>query len=341
MAVSVAALDLGAIQGAAVLELLERAKVPPQPPFYKLLYDYVSGTQGLFSVRIRDIIEGDEAAGDRLYSEFVAPYESKGPTEDAVARMVARLEALDVLIGESAEASRAQSASLRNASARFEAERLDLELIRDWVGRLQQANLKLIRANQRLDEELTAAHAELEATRAEIGQQRENTRRDPLTGLANRGGLDFAFARLIESREGSLGQLSCAVIDIDHFKQLNDGYGHQVGDEILRIVSRALLAESRSSDIVGRSGGDEFVVILPGAGLSSAHWVGDALRMAIAASDVTAVLGPDVVGGITASVGVAEFRHGDTLVSFIERADRCLYRAKQAGRNRVESNTGG
>jgi diguanylate cyclase len=108
----------------------------------------------------------------------------------------------------------------------------------------------------------------------------------------------------------------------------------------LRIVARALLASTRATDFVGRSGGDEFMVLLPGAELEAAHKVGDQLRTAIAQADLAGALGPGVLGGITASVGVTDFRSDDSVSSFIERADRCLYRAKQSGRNRVESFAG-
>ena len=110
---------------------------------------------------------------------------------------------------------------------------------------------------------------------------------------------------------------------------------------MLRIVTGTLQAACRGSDIVGRPGGDEFVVVMPATGLAGAADVAEHLRRAIAEADIGAAVGPDVLGGVTISVGVAEFRHGDTRQSFVERADRCLYRAKGAGRNRVEARTGG
>ena len=339
MAVSLAAIDLGASQGAAVLGLLERAKVPPFPAFYRLLYDYVAGVRGMCSSRVDDILaEGDTPGGsveERLYSEFVAPYENREPLDQAITRIVARLRTLDLLIGESSRASEAQSASLRDASRDFAVEQPDAGLVREWVQRLDESNRRLQSANAGLRNELDAAEAELETTRLELARSKESSRLDPLTGLANRAGLDMELGRLLLEQRNDGGELACAVVDIDHFKSLNDTYGHQVGDEVLRFVGRALLVSSRQSDILGRTGGDEFVVVLPGTDLGGAQVVAERMRRAIAEGDVRAVLGEDVLGGITASIGVAPFQPNDTIASLVHRADRCLYEAKRRGRNRV------
>ncbi|HWA17567.1 MAG TPA: GGDEF domain-containing protein [Devosia sp.] len=317
------------------MSLLERAKIPPQPPFYRLLFDYVAGVQGLFATRVRDILDEGGQAGEKLYKEFVAPYQPKEAIEVTIDRMVGRLKTLESLVMESSAAARQQSATLGAATERLTTAGVNPALLKDFVTRLQATNLRLFQANSKLLSELDAAHAELDATRDEMAAQRESAKRDPLTGLANRAGLDFAFVRLLQLPESR--PLSCAVIDIDHFKTLNDGYGHQVGDEVLRVVSRSLLAAARSSDVIGRAGGDEFVVILPGAGLAAAADVADGLRAAIANASLKGALGPDVLGGVTASIGVAEYRENESVSSLIERADRCLYRAKSDGRNRVES----
>ncbi len=109
MVVSRPAIDLSASQRAAVLGLLERAAVPPLPVFYRLLYDYVAGVNGLLSSRVGDILAtGPGTVRERLYAEFVEPYENREPFERAVAQIVARLTTLDQLIGESASATRAR-----------------------------------------------------------------------------------------------------------------------------------------------------------------------------------------------------------------------------------------
>ena len=333
---SAGGVDLNLSQGVAVLGLLERAKVPPLPNFYRLLFDYVSGVSTQPG-RVREILDDGDRAGDKLYAEFIAPYDNRGEVERAVARITARLRTLELLIDQSSAAAGEQAARLQEARTVLGGDRPDAGLVRDWVGRLQSANHGFRVANAALEQELSDAALELEATRVELEKSREGAKRDALTGLANRAGIDFAFERLIAVERAKSGSLSCVVVDIDHFKSLNDNHGHPAGDAVLRLVARALLSSVRSVDIVGRAGGDEFIVILPDAELSAAHNIADGIRGAIGSIEVRSVLGPETFGGITASVGVAALQPDDTVQTLIERADRCLYRAKLNGRNRVES----
>jgi len=334
--VSKAAFDLSQSQGDAVLALLERARVPPLPAFYRLFFDYVAGAKGLMAERVGTVLtDGKGAVGKRLYTEFIAPYENSEALDQALGQMLSRLATLDRLLVERSEASARHSRSLAEAGGHFGAERLDAGLLREWVQRLEVSHKLVLRANMALAGELAEAHRELAVTKAEIGRSRESTLRDPLTGIANRAGLDLALNRLMA--QSPEHPLSVALLDIDHFKTLNDGYGHPVGDQVLRIVSHALLASARASDIVGRTGGDEFVVVLAGTALAAAYDAADGMRQAVAAADLASAMGTDILGGVTASIGVAELEPGESIAHLLDRADRCLYRAKQSGRNRVAS----
>jgi len=149
---------------------------------------------------------------------------------------------------------------------------------------------------------------------------------DPLTALTNRRGLQAAFADLQQSG----GSASVVLFDIDHFKAVNDTYGHARGDEVLKSLALITLAQARKEDIVARIGGEEFVVLLPGATPEAAMLFAERLRLNIALTDF------ERVGGITVSVGVAHYpSQGDSLDAVLEHADAALYQAKRTGRNRV------
>lgn len=151
---------------------------------------------------------------------------------------------------------------------------------------------------------------------------------DPLTGLLNRRGQDMALAALSDGQQNF-----CVIaIDIDHFKKVNDTWGHDVGDLILKSLSQAIRVCSRDEDLLCRSGGEEFLIILPGTSLSAGHHVAERLRSYVDSQQD--LPGP---GHITISTGVACWTPGQGSVdAVLKRADELLYRAKSNGRNRVE-----
>ena len=158
---------------------------------------------------------------------------------------------------------------------------------------------------------------------------------DELTGLLNRRAL---LARLHDEvqrcrRQGT--ELSVVMIDLDHFKQVNDKHGHQAGDAVLRGVGALLRSRIRVTDSAGRYGGEELCLLLPGTGLSAAALLAEKLRRAIA--DNVFLCGPSRIH-VTASFGIAAFHaeHAPVAERLIEAADRTLFRAKHGGRNRVE-----
>ncbi|MBQ3105771.1 MAG: diguanylate cyclase [Lachnospiraceae bacterium] len=153
---------------------------------------------------------------------------------------------------------------------------------------------------------------------------------DPLTKLYNRNILDEDTPAIVKEAE-LLGQPVCMMlIDVDHFKQVNDTYGHPFGDEILCRFSQILKKTFRQRDIAIRYGGDEFMLVLPGAVLTQAQASAHRLQRAVCE-------GCPIPDGrcLTLSIGITQWRQGDDLETFIARADEALYQAKKSGRNRV------
>lgn len=141
--------------------------------------------------------------------------------------------------------------------------------------------------------------------------------------------------RIIRDYADRRGVFSILMLDIDYFKSFNDNFGHQVGDQVLRLVARTLKDGLKGKDVAARYGGEEFSIILPDTDLSGAVIVGNALRKAVAGKEVINRSTGKVLGRITLSVGVAEFAGEKTAELLISRADEALYTAKHNGRNQV------
>lgn len=157
-------------------------------------------------------------------------------------------------------------------------------------------------------------------------------RRDSLTGIGNRAALDEALRRELELYRRRMEPFAVLVLDLDHFKQVNDRHGHLVGDQVLRAVAKAICGNLRSTDLLFRYGGEEFVALLSRTGGLDARRIGERVRRRV---EVLSQGELGAVPAVTISVGCAAMRNGDSAHSLLERADWALYQAKIAGRNQV------
>jgi diguanylate cyclase (GGDEF)-like protein/PAS domain S-box-containing protein len=160
----------------------------------------------------------------------------------------------------------------------------------------------------------------------------DETVTDPLTGLYNRRGLEQHVAALLTRPAGTPLVQTWVMLDIDFFKKVNDTHGHDAGDTVLRRVAQTLQDTSRKDDILARTGGEEFVLLLPDVAAPAAMQLAERLRLRVAALGVT-INGCSV--RVTVSLGVAQQAAGETWNAALTRADAALYRAKQEGRDRV------
>lgn len=189
------------------------------------------------------------------------------------------------------------------------------------------------RKNLRVTAMLRTAHAEVAAANRALAEKNQElirlARTDSLTGLANRHAAGEALQREMARFRRYATTVSVVLLDVDHFKEINDTHGHQVGDQVLVRLAALLTAGSRDSDIVGRWGGEEFVLICPETTVDGATRLAEHLRQAVAADRV------DGLPPLTVSLGVAEGQEGDDDDSLLARADKALYEAKRTGRDRV------
>ncbi|MEC4024671.1 GGDEF domain-containing protein [Pseudomonas fulva] len=186
---------------------------------------------------------------------------------------------------------------------------------------------------QGLSERVASMEQEALGYREHLEEQRQKALLDPLTGLPNRAAWSEQVEREMQRWQENGGDLAMAILDLDHFKQINDGYGHLAGDKVLKIVADQLRKRLRGQDFIARFGGEEFVLLLPDTSPADALQVVETMRLAVEACPFH-FKGERVV--VSTSIGLSAFRPGEVADQVLKRADAALYRAKQRGRNCVE-----
>lgn len=170
--------------------------------------------------------------------------------------------------------------------------------------------------------------------RRERDRAQMHAHRDALTGVFNRSGIEQRLEQAIARAGAQDAALSAVFLDLDHFKEINDAHGHAFGDACMRELVRVVGGELAYGDHIGRLGGEEFLLVLPGSDLSQARRTGERIRRSVEAQCLRV---DDVPVALTVSIGVAAYRVGDSVATLVERSDRAMYAAKHAGRNRVEA----
>ncbi len=228
--------------------------------------------------------------------------------------------------------------ALELVGTRFSTEHLYLAIIIVWIlialtylavhiHALQQA----VRSGKLRQEELTEINVLLDQRSRTL---EEKIKKDPLTGAYNRAGIEDSLTSAFHAWKYKERPLSLLLLDVDHFKTINDRYGHSVGDEVLRELSSLVSDHIRSDDHFARWGGEEFILVCGNTALAQAKEIAEQLRELISEHRFAGHL------QVTVSIGVAQLQRRETLEGLFIRTDRALYRAKDKGRNRVESGTG-
>jgi diguanylate cyclase (GGDEF)-like protein len=197
----------------------------------------------------------------------------------------------------------------------------------DFMGEFALAFNHMVVALDEARTELARRNEELQEL---AGKLEELATHDALTGVFNRRKLDEVMQAEIERTKRYGSPLSLVILDADHFKRVNDRFGHEAGDQALVALAQELRAGIRAVDVLARWGGEEFIVLCPAIDLGEAAELAERLRAGAAALD----LGP--TGRLTISLGVAQYRVGEAMRELFGRADAALYRAKRRGRDRVE-----
>ena len=322
--------DYAASLAKQALEHMNKHKVPPSPDNFQIWFKYAARSSVDLNRTIDVLIGNRKPFSEQTNSELVRIFllgNDRGDIPDKVRSLVNRAKEL---LTNAIDSQNAQILSLRDVAAQA-----DLTDPKALISNLLDELLRATSRAQNLEASFTSATQELDKVRETLARSDQNARTDALTGLANRRGLDerlhAAQIRAMESGDA----LSILLIDIDHFKRFNDTYGHQVGDQVLRLAAGVFKEQLRESDFPARYGGEELIGVLDSTELSTARAIAERVRRKIAERRMHRRSTGEELGAITVSIGVAEFRPGESIGDLVERADQALYQPKRSGRNRT------
>lgn len=326
----------------AAIDDLVRHGAPTSPANYEIWISHLAGLNHELSHEIETRLHSGEQMSDQLCEElferFFARTRLSSQMLEASTSITRELdEVLSSLRGAGSQA-RGYAGELEGAARRLETS-ADPQALQQIIAGLALATRKMAEHNQRLEARMETSCRQVETLQSALTATRIEALTDPMTGLANRRHFDEAIQRTLREASESQTDVSLVLCDIDHFKRVNDTWGHQVGDHIIRFVAGRLKSIGKRDALAARYGGEEFALLLPRTSLCDAEAIAQHMRTSIRDRKLSRRSTGDIIGQITVSFGVAGLKAGETSADLIARADRCLYAAKQAGRDRVTVET--
>ena len=329
--------------GTQAFDFLRGHKITPTPRHYEIAYAHMSGANPALSealtLALKDGAQCDDALLEEIGAQFLHNPESLADTtNDTSAQLQNEMERVSKLIetatNDTSRFGDSMQGVSRNLSANTKPE--DLAIV---IETIVSASRQMESRSRELEGELQASQEEISELRKRLESARNEAFTDPLTGIANRKAFDEELHKA--SREAmETGTSFCLLLgDIDHFKRFNDTYGHQTGDQVLKLVAGCMMANVKGRDTAARYGGEEFAVILPKTALRDAQTLANSIREMVQSRELVKRSTGEQLRRITMSIGAAEFRFGEPLNELVERADTCLYAAKDSGRNCVIAET--
>lgn len=325
------------VYGETAIGHLKANETAAYPRNYELWYTYAAGYNQALNRAVNELLRENGRLSpedtDRIYDGHLSPLRLGDRVEHIGGQLSGELRAVVAALDSAQGDAATYGEKLRGATHSLSS--ADRDALRSIVETLILETKRMESCNSDLEKRLVESKRQIDDLQISLEAIRNETLTDPLTNLANRKCFDQSLNRIIADAETTGKGFSLLFTDIDHFKKFNDTYGHQTGDQVLRLVAVAMKQNVKGQDIAARYGGEEFAVILPKTGLEHAMKVAEHIREAVMSKELVKRSTGERLGRITISIGCATWVAGDTSSSLIERADAALYRAKNLGRNRV------
>jgi len=316
--------------------------VTPTPDNFELFYTYADGRHPELSKIIEGMIANRAPFTEPLLHELRARFLAREQAATTMAEVGSTISGmLDAVMGKLAKAGKDASEygkTLSAASGELDSGKSPAA-VGKMIERLIGATQAMESRAKTLENELQRSSQQVTELKVQLDTVRKESRTDPLTGIANRKTFDVELAAAINDASASGDGVALLMCDIDFFKRFNDTWGHQTGDQVLRLVANCLSENVKGRDTAARYGGEEFAVIVRQTNLPGAVSLAEQIRSNVECKKLVKRSTGDILGTISISLGVAEFAPGDSAESLVQRADQCLYRAKNTGRNKVVSET--
>jgi diguanylate cyclase len=319
------------------LPLINKFKTPVNPVNYAVWYEYVSGK----NQALRDEIDQRLSCNAPITAQITQSLYEKYVLFDMPERLETANNGIKLVVDNTlTNINKAGSTASECAAELTDTQAIldncsDIDTLKSLVSSILTNTQTLASSSQALKVELEQSSAEMERLKAELNAVKQIARVDGLTGLLNRSAFDKELQTLCTS--GHMG-VSLALFDLDHFKSINDTFGHLLGDKVLQYFASILKRYSGVQHEAARYGGEEMVLIIKNLPKQQAIELVEGIRTDLANSNLKQKNTEESIGQITVSVGMSFFQMGDTPTSLIDRADRALYKAKEQGRNQVKIN---
>jgi diguanylate cyclase len=322
----------------AAFAVMGELNIAPTPGNFELFYAYSEGGNAALTAVVEEMIRQKTPFSPLVLQGLALRFLTRERTAKTMEEVGSSISGMiDTVLGKLEKAGKDAGEYGRTLSAAGSAlggeqsPAAIAKMIETLVGATEAMEIR----SKALESELQRSSEQVTELKIQLDTVRKESRTDPLTGIANRKTFDNEIAAAVADAEGSGDPVALLMCDIDHFKRFNDTWGHQTGDQVLRLVANCLSENVKGRDTAARYGGEEFAVIVRQTGLAGAVRLADQIRTSVEGKKLVKKSTGDILGTITISLGVAELAPGDNAELLVQRADRCLYQAKNSGRNKV------